>query len=416
MLLEYFGMAIGYALETRKQNVMKKALLFISAVFFLMACGGVKKTQEAINTGNYQQAMNRALRNLADNKDKKGNQPYVLILEEAFAKNMERELQNIAFLERDGNPANLEAIYKGYSQLRQIQQRIRPLLPLYIRDENRNARFDFKNFEEDIIDSKDRLSEYLYDNALSLFNNASSKMDYRRAYDDFRYLDEINPGFADTKEQMELAYQRGLDYVKVKMINDTQMVIPSRLEEELLNFNTYGLDDLWTQYHNNPLENIKYDYEMQVAFRDINISPEQVNEKQFIKEKQIVDGYKYLEDENGNLVKDSLGNEIKVDNYKTVTCNYYQFTQQKLAQVTGLVSFIDLQSKQQLNTYPLSSEFMFQHVYANYNGDRRALDNDLVALLNLAAVPFPSNEQMIYDAGEDLKARLKEIVVRHRFN
>ncbi len=338
------------------------------------------------------------------------------MLEEAFAKNMERELQNITFLEKDGNPANLEAIYKGYTQLRQIQERIRPLLPLYVRDENRNARFNFRNFDEDIIDSKERLSDYLYDNALSLFESASSKLDYRRAYEDFRYLDEINPGYADTKEQMEVAYQRGLDYVKVKMVNDTQVIIPERLEEELLNFNTYGLDDLWTQYHNNPLENIRYDYEMQVAFREINISPEQVNEKQFVKEKQVKDGYRYLEDENGNLVKDSLGNEIKVDNFKTVTCNYYQFTQQKMAQVTGLVSFVDLNTRQQLNTYPLSSEFLFQHVYANYSGDRRALDNDLIALLNLGAVPFPSNEQMVYDAGEDLKAKLKQIIVRHRFN
>ncbi len=395
---------------------MKKALLIYSAVFLFLACGGVKKTQEAINSGNYQQAINRALSNLADNKDKRGNQPYVIMLEEAFAKNMERELRNISFLEKDGNPANLEAVYKGYSQLRQIQERIKPLLPLYVRDENRNARFNFKNFDEEIIDSKERLSDYLYDNALTLFENASNKMDYRKAYEDFRYLDEINPGYADTKDQMELAYQRGLDFVKVKMINDTQVVIPNRLEEELLNFNTFGLDDLWTQYHNNPLENIKYDYEMQVAFREINISPEQVNEKQFVKERQVKDGYRYLEDENGNLVKDSLGNEIKVDNFKTVRCDYYQFTQQKMAQVTGQVSFIDLQTKQQLNTYPLSSEFLFQHVYANYSGDRRALDNDLIALLNLGAVPFPSNEQMVYDAGEDLKARLKEIVVRHRFN
>jgi hypothetical protein len=403
-------------LKTEKHHIMKKALLIYSAVFLFLACGGVKKTQEAINTGNYQQAINSALRNLADNKDKRGNQPYVLILEEAFDKNMERELRNIAFLEKDGNPANLEAVYKGYSQLRQVQERIKPLLPLYVRDENRNARFNFKNFDEEIIDSKERLSDYLYDNALSLFESASSKMDYRKAYEDFRYLDEINPGYADTKEQMELAYQRGLDFVKVKMINDTQVVIPTRLEEELLNFNTYGLDELWTQYHNNPLENIKYDYEMQVAFRNINISPEQVNEKQFVKERQVKDGYRYLEDEQGNLVKDSLGNEIKVDNFKTVRCDYYQFTQQKMAQVTGQVSFIDLQTKQQLNTYPLSSEFLFQHVYANYSGDRRALENDLVALLNLGAVPFPSNEQMVYDAGEDLKARLKEIIVRHRFN
>ncbi len=395
---------------------MKKALLYFTTIIFLIACGGVKKTQEAINTGNYNQAINSALHNLSDNKDKKGHQPFILMLEEAFAKNASRELQHIAFLEKDGNPANMEAIYKGYSHLKSIQERIKPLLPLYVMEENRDANFAFRNYDEDILNAKDRLSNYLYDNALSLLNNASNKQDYRNAYEDFRYLDEINPGFEDTKEQMERAYQKGLDYVKVRMVNDTDLIIPARLESELLNFNTFGLDDLWTQYHNNPIKDLKYDYEMQVAFRDINISPEQVSEKQFVKEKQVKDGYKYLEDENGNLVKDSLGNEIKVDRFKTVRCNYYQFTQQKIAQVTGTVSYIDLQSKQQINTYPLSSEFMFQHIYANYNGDKRALDNELVALLNLASVPFPSNEQMVYDAGEDLKARLKEIVVRHRFN
>ncbi|NNE03333.1 MAG: hypothetical protein HKN52_09220, partial [Eudoraea sp.] len=103
---------------------MKKALLLVTAVVFLIACGGVKKTQEAINTGNYNQAINSALKNLADNKSKKGHQVYILMLEEAFEKNAARELQNISFLEKDGNPANLEAIYKGYSYLKNIQQRI----------------------------------------------------------------------------------------------------------------------------------------------------------------------------------------------------------------------------------------------------------------------------------------------------
>ena len=88
----------------------------------------------------------------------------------------------------------------------------------------------------------------------------------------------------------------------------------------------------------------------------------------------------------------------------------------KTAQIGAKVNFKDLQSGQVVNSYPLSSEFIFEHIYANYQGDRRALDNSLVALLDLAAVPFPSNEQMVYDAGEDLKARLKDIVRRNNFN
>lgn len=395
---------------------MKKALLTCTVLVFLIACGGVKKTQEAINTGNYVNAINNALKNLSDNKTKKGHQAYILLLEEAFEKHTERELQNIAFLKKDGNPANYEVIFETYTGLKRLQQRIRPLLPLYIYDENRNARFVFKQYDEKILAAKSNLSEYLYGNASNLLTAASNKYDYREAYQDFNYLEEINPGYMDCKQKMEEAYTKGLDYVKVHVVNDTDKIVPARLEEELLNFNTFGLNDLWTEYHANPLSNIQYDYEMQVAFRDIQVSPEKVFEKQIIKEKQIKDGYEYLEDEQGNLVKDSLGNEIKIDRLKTVRCNFYQYTQHKAAQVTGNVSYIDLRTKQPVNSYPLASEFVFEHVYANYNGDKRALDNDLVGLLNLAAVPFPTNEQMVYDAGEDLKSRLKNIIVQQKFN
>jgi len=30
-------------------------------------------------------------------------------------------------------------------------------------------------------------------------------------------------------------------------------------------------------------------------------------------------------------------------------------------------------------------------------------------------VPFPSNEQMVYDTGEDLKQKLKSIINRYNF-
>jgi len=395
---------------------MKKVLLLSGILLFVIACGGVKRTQKSINTGNYLNAINSAVQKLSDNKDKKGNQTYVLLLEEAFQKNTEREMEHVRFLKKDGNPANLEAIYNSYNNLDRIQETIKPLLPLQVQEENRFAEFAFTNYSNNIITTKEALSAYLYDNAVNLLQNATNKQDYRQSFDDFTYLNKINPGYADSKNKMEEAYDKGQDYVRVGMVNNTDKIIPVKLKEELLNFNTFGLEDKWTKYHTNHLSYISYDYDMQVELRDINISPEQVNEKQIIKEKQVKDGYQYVLDNNGNVVKDSLGNDIKIDKFKTVKCNFYQFTQFKTAQVTGLVSFSDLESKQQLNAYPLSSEFVFEHVYANYNGDKRALDNDLVSLLNLAAVPFPSNEQMVYDAGEDLKGRLKSILTRHRFN
>lgn len=395
---------------------MKQILLTSLMLFFLISCGGVKKTQEALNTGNYGNAINTALKNIAENKTKKSNQPYIQMLEEAYKKNTERELQEIAFLKKDNNPANHEIIFNGYQNLKSIQERIKPLLPLKLYDENRDARFSFKDYDEEIIKSKRELSDYLYSNATALLNTGRYKEDFRKAFDQFSYLNDINPNYKDTQLKLEEAHDKGLDYVQVVMINDSEQIVPNRLEQELLNFNTYGLNDLWTVYHTNALENIKYDYEMQVAFKNINISPEQVTEKQISKEKQIKDGYKYATNQDGEVLKDSLGNKIKIDKFKTVKCNFYQFTQLKSVEVVGNVSFLDLNSQQQINSYPLASQFVFNHVYAKHNGDTNALEEDMVPLLQLSAVPFPSNEQMVYDAGEDLKAKLKGIVTRHRFN
>ncbi|UJH67573.1 hypothetical protein [Allomuricauda sp. SCSIO 65647] len=394
---------------------MKKLLLLIVLVM-LVACGGVKKTQEALNSGNYATAMSKAITELSENKTKKGHQDYVLLLESAFQKYSKRELERITFLKKDGNPANYEAIYKGYVQLKNWQERIEPLLPLPIYDENRDAVFSFRNYNNDIIASKNALSEYLYANAGQLLESANSKADFRQAYNELAYLEEINPGYGDTAPKMEEAYQKGLDFVKVEINNDTEQVIPRRLEEELLDFNAYGLNNFWTQYHARPLKSVAYDYAMNVDFKEINISPEQVNERQITKERQVKDGYEYLYDQEGNIVKDSLGNKIKIDRMVTVRCDFYQFTQFKSAQIGAKVSFTDLHNGQVINSYPLSSEFIFEHIYANFDGDRRALDNDLVRLLNLGAVPFPTNEQMVYDAGEDLKLRLKDVIRRNSFN
>ncbi len=186
---------------------MKKVLL-LTAIVMLAACGGAKKTQEALNTGNYVTAMNKAIKNLSENKTKKGNQEYITLLEEAFAKNTEREQQEITFLQNDGNPANLETIYNKYLQLKQIQERIKPLLPLHINDEGRNAKFNFVNYDNKILATKDDLSEHLYENATRLLANPKYKADFRAAYDDLKYLQEINPGYKETVAKMDEAYNK----------------------------------------------------------------------------------------------------------------------------------------------------------------------------------------------------------------
>ena len=393
---------------------MKKSLFFTALIFLVFSCSSIKNTQEAISNGNYDSAINTSIEKLKRNKTKKGNQPHILLLEEAFEKATAKDLARINFLKKDKNPENIETIFVLYEQLKRRQEVLKPLLPLYIVKENRDAVFLFTNYDDAIIENKNQLSDYLYAKAKGLFN-IDTKLDYRAAYDDLAYLEKVNPNFKDVRNLMNVARERGLDFVIVSMKNETQKVIPKRLEEDLLNFDTYGLNDLWTVYHGAKDINIQYDFGLELNLRNIQVSPEQVREKEIIKEKEVKDGFTYLLDANGNQVLDKEGNKIKVDKMVSVRCELYQFTQFKTAKVTGQVKYVDLKAKQTIQTYPIASAFDFQHRYAQFKGDKRALESSFLDLIRLRVVQFPTNEQMIYDSGQDLKQKLKSIITRNKF-
>ena len=44
--------------------------------------------------------------------------------------------------------------------------------------------------------------------------------------------------------------------------------------------------------------------------------------------------------------------------------------------IASIDKFYDLNTKQLIDAYPLSSEFVFNYIYANYNGDKRACEQD----------------------------------------
>jgi hypothetical protein len=392
---------------------MRKTTLLLSILFIAFSCG-VKKTQSLLSDGDYDSAINRSIESLRTKKEAKGKQDYVYLLEEAFAKAKDRDLRNIDMLSKEANPANFERIYNAYLQLNNRQEKIRPLLPLQLLKDGRSAYFPFDNYADQIVNSKNALSKYLYDNAVKLLKS-NNKMDYRKSYDDLIYLESLNPGYKDVNKLINEAQLKGTDFVSVYTKNQTNMIIPTRLQDDLLDFSTYGLNDKWTVYHSNKQKNISYDYGLIVNFRQINISPEQIKEKEFIKEKQVKDGVKTLLDANGNVVKDSLGNPIKVDNFKTIRVNIYEFKQFKSCQVTAKIDYIDFRTNQLIEAFPISSEFIFENIYSTYNGDKNACDDSYIPYFNKRAVQFPSNDQMVYDAGEDLKSKLKDVITRNKF-
>ena len=392
---------------------MKNFTLITVLLLVLTSCVGRKQIEKQLHSGNYDLAISNALKKLENNKDKKRKQSYILMLEDAYYKVVADDHTNLNHLTKDGNPELFETIYNTYLDLESRQTAIKRVLPLQIG--GKTLTLDFNDYSNQIVEYRAKVSEYKYDQATTLLQSNNTKYDYREAYSLLNQIEAINPNYRDVRSLMDDAHFKGTDFVLVTIENQTRQIIPQRLESDLLNFDTYGLDQFWTAYHASSDVDIDYDYAMQLQLQRINISPEHVTERQLLRQKDIVDGWEYVLDTNGNVAKDSLGNDITQDKIVNIKARFFEVNQLKSTQVIARVVYTDLKQNQILDNFNIDSEFVFENTFGTVKGDQRALNNSDLQLLRNRQIPFPNNEQMVFDTGEDLKYKLKDIISSYNF-
>jgi len=388
---------------------MKAFYILLFTALFSISCNSVKRNQKFVSQGNYNEAIELAVKKLQKDKGAKEYDAHIRLLEEAFLKAKDEDSRHIAFLKKENSPAGAKEIYYTYLDLQSRQDLIRPLLPLYSNEMGRKANFVFSDYSNDLIAAKDAYVKSLYQEAI-IYIQRNTKQDYRSAFNVLCELDEVQPNYRDVNQLREDAHFRGTDFVFVSLNNHTGQFIPYRLEQDLLDFNTYGLDDFWTEYHAQQENGINYDLGIDLNFQTIQISPERILDRQYNRSQRIQDGYDSRRDRAGNIVRDSLGNPIKIEKFRDISATVYITTQEKAVLVGGSVIYKELNSRRQLNSFPISSEFVFENVFAKYRGDERALTAEDRRLLSNYFIPFPNNEQMVFDAGTDIKERFKEIL------
>lgn len=393
---------------------MKNILYLFLLTIVLSGCNSAKKAQQNMAMGNFEQAIQIAINHLQRDQTRNRGQEQMLILEEAFEKLKFRDKKRIRFLEREKNQANIVEIYNTYQKLDQIQNQIRPLLPLYHEGLSRNINFDFVDYSSDILTSQDQLIEFYYTEANTLLSS-DEKFSARNAYENLQELEELRPNYKNTRQLINDALFMGTDFVFVDVQNQTNFVIPNQVQEALTNFNTFGLEDRWTQYHTTVEPNLDYDYELIIDFIDFVFSPDQLRERETPLKQEVVDGWKYKTDARGNFIRNDKGEKIKEDVLVEVEGVLLQSIQMKSVAVQARVIFQDVKANQKIKSFPLASEFVFENIYAQFQGDARVLNDAERMMLKNRPVPFPSNERMLIDASDDIKEKLKNIIKRNRF-
>ncbi len=391
---------------------MKRLAFLMLIITVCFSCSTKRQVEKAVNSGNYNAAISNAIDNLKTNKDAKRKQDIIFLLKDAYGKANERDLESIARLKVNDNTEFYSDIYETYVALDARQEAVKPLLPLYL--DGKEVKFKFKNYTNAILSAKDKVSNHLYEESLALLES-EDKPTIRKAYELLEYIESINPNYDDTRELLDEAHVRGIYHVIVSVENQTEQIIPRPLEEALLDFETYGLNQFWTSYHNSTSQQKEFDYSMKLQLQQIIISPEQVKEREILRENRVNDGWEYRLDRNGNVMKDSLGDDIKVDKFIDVQARVFEIQQFKSSQILGEVIYADIASNQLFGRHPIDSGFIFENIYATFRGDRRALNEEDILLTRNVPLLFPSNEQMVFDTGEDLKNRMKQIISQVQF-
>lgn len=390
-------------------------ILFVSAIL-LASCSTVKRSQKHVARGNYDKSIELAVKKLQKNKTSKEAIEHIALLEDAFARAVEEDRRQIRFLRKENSREGKREIYYKYVNLEARQALIRPLLPLHNQKTNSPAKFKMVDYSDRLLRAKDSFLESLYEEAQEYIANGNTKQDFRNAHAALTELVGIQSNYKDAQNLRQQAHFLGTDFVLIRLNNHSGQVIPTPLQRELLDFNTYGLDDFWTEYHSTQNRDIQYDYGIDLNFQTIEITPERIMEKEFARTKRISNGFEDMKDRRGNVVRDSLGKTVRVERFLDVSATITITTQEKNVLVGGMVVYRDLQRQQQINSFPLATEFVFENTFATHKGDTRALDNNDLSLIKNKFIPFPSNEQMVFDAGHDIKEHLKSILRKNRLH
>lgn len=390
-------------MKTLSLLFMRKLAFCVLISAFIAACSSSAKL---MRSGNYDGAIQKSIRKLAR---KKQNDKEIITLEQAYQKANDRDKERILFLKKEGKPENWDQIFSTYARISQRQQNIKPLLPLHINNQGRDAHFEFINYDEEIIQAKKNATEYFYAHALSLLDR-NNQSDARQAYNELLKVKSFTNNYKDLDKELNRAKDLGTSYVLFKMKNTTGVPLPPTFEDELTKISLTELNGEWIQYYTHETKGMNYDYTILVNMKNINVSPEGVKETNFMESKTIPDGFDYVLDSKGNVKKDSLGNDIKIPKTKTITCNVIETYQTKKAIIAGSLDYINNNTGQLIKTDPIASENFFENRSYAAIGDLNALKPETKAKLGNRPVPFPPNFDMLLQAGGVLKDMVKNII------
>jgi len=386
---------------------MRKVIFYsvIISVFFA-SCSSPKKQMES---GNYDAAITKAVEKIRKDRNDTKN---IDILDQSYKIALEQDNERIRLLKMEGRPQNWDEIYLIYKKMHDRQLMVRTVLPL--KSGSRTIDFPYVDYMEEMITAKNNAADYYYANGQELIKNGT-KESYRQAYAEFARAKEYVGDYEGIDQLLEESRYMGMSRVLVRVENRSHINFPEEFESDLLALDLPRLDNSWVEYHTRQMdEDTNFDYIVSVIIKSIAVSPDNNFQKDTLIKREIEDGFQYVLDANGNVMKDSLGNDIKLKKYKNVQCALIESIQTKECIIDGQVEILTVNPAKVLKSDPLSANSYFEHVSARAIGDTEALMPAEMEKIRSEPVPFPSDLEMVIRCSEALKMGIRNAMERNR--
>lgn len=384
---------------------MIKYLKYFLLLTLFAGCGS--SSMKYLQKGQYDKAINKAVSILIKNPDKTSE---IDVLNQAYSVANQKDNEIIEQLRKTGQPDIWDNILSAYKRMQSRQEKVSVLQPHILQA----IGYKYVNFTNEIAQSKNKAAEYFYVHAKMLLEK-NEKYSARKAHDELKKLKEFYPNYKDVDDLLNKAYQMGLSYAFFKIMNNSQSILPIAFENELTKASVGDFNQRWVVFHTSALNNINYDYYVMLNIRVIDISPESLNRNNYTDSKEIPDGWQCKLDKNGNVLKDSLGNDIKIPKYKTIYCQVTEGVQHKSVIISGSLDFWDNINNKLLKSDPMRSEWYFKNVFATATGDINALSEESKKKIQSSQKPFPPNADMIMHAGNVMKSMVKESMRKNSY-
>jgi hypothetical protein len=379
--------------------------LFIMAII-LSGCGSSKKQLEK---GNYDAAIDKAVRQLRkDPRDAK----QISTLDRSYKIINEQDNERIRFLKMENKPANWDEIYQVNRRMSDRQALVRSVMPLSLN--GKTIEYPYVDYMPEMIAAKRKSADFYYAHGNELMKN-QLKESYRQAYYEFVRAKEYVGDYEGIDNKINDSKYLGLSRVLISLQNRSILKFTQDFEEELLSLDLPRLNSEWVEYHTQNLDaNTQYDYIVNVNVRNIIVSPDQTMQRDSVIKKEVEDGFNYQLDKKGNVMKDSLGNDIKTKKYKALQCALIETIQSKACQINGDIEVVQINPDKVLKKDPLGAQSNFENISARALGDIQALSQAQIEKTKSKAVPFPSDMEMVLRCSDALKQAINGAIQNNR--